>query len=160
MARRVFEDTESFGSMDIVQHHSKYAVILFYFAVEELGKALKLKEKLEEVKQNNPQMNNIQLNWWKDHDKKITRAQREFPELKIPKYREEKIDEKTFRYILEDDDELIKGFQERSEFFLVGYDMKKEQWVNDLSTHIEDAEVINKINYLDSILDRLQQKFN
>ncbi len=157
MARRVLEDKEHFGNITIPQHHAKYSIILFYYAIEELGKALKLKDKLEESKQNNQQI--VKLTWWRDHDKKIKRAQREHPFLKIPKYDGESIDGETTTYTLNEDSEMVKGFQERSEFFLIGYDMKNKQWVNDLNTHIEESEVIKRIDKLDSILGDWQKEF-
>ncbi len=157
LARRVLQDIESLGNITIPQHHLKYSVILFYYAIEELGKALKLKDALEESKQKNPQTK-IKITWWRKHDKKINRTQKEYPFLKIPKY-DGIVNGEVTTHILNEDSEIVKGFQERSEFFLIGYDMENEQWVNDLNTHIEESEVIKRIEKLDSILDDWQKEF-
>lgn len=162
MAKRVLQDTENHGSIDVYQHHRKYAVILFYYAVEELGKALKLKDEMENAKTESKSHVDV-TKWFKEHDDKLERAQNQFPELKIPEYKEERISESSVRFHLDKDSEIVKGFQDRSDFFLVGYDEENKTWVNDLSSHIEEDEVIKKMERLREIvsywLDGLEESF-
>lgn len=161
LAKRVLLDVENHGAIDVYQHHSKYAVILFYYAVEELGKALKLKDEMELAK--SKKQSYVTITWFKNHDAKLTRAQEQFQELKIPKYREQKIDEKTSQYHKEEDTDIIKGFTDRSDFFLVSYDEDSKTWINDLSSHIEEDEVSRRLEKHKEIvncwLDNLEEPF-
>jgi len=162
MAKRILLDTENHGSIDVIQHHGKYAIILFYYAVEELGKALKLKDEMDDAKTGKKSHIDV-TKWFKEHDIKLERAQSEFPKLKIPAYNEEKINDSTIRFHLDEESEVVKGFQERSDFFLVSYDEENKSWINDLSSHIEEDEIIKKINILREIvndwLDNLEDSF-
>jgi hypothetical protein len=161
LAKRVLLDVENHGSVDVYQHHSKYAVILFYYAVEELGKALKLQDEMEIAK--TQKKSYVTVTWFKDHDTKLARAQKQFPELRIPNYIEEKIDARTRRYHKDEGTDIIKGFTDRSDFFLISYDEDKKEWINDLASHIEQDEVILRLNkhkeILDCWLDKLEESY-
>ena len=156
-AKALLLDWKPIGNMTIRQHHSKYAIILFYYSIEELGKALYL----DELKQN-AESNNVEYvesdKLFSDHDVKINKAQEKYPELKIPNWKEESIGEKMFKLVPHD--EVVKGFMDRSNFFLVGFDEDNQEWINDISSKFDDDEILKRIELLDSILDELQEKYD
>lgn len=145
-AKALLLDWKDVGNMTIRQHNSKYAIILFYYSIEELGKAILLNELKKEAESNKIEyVENNKL--FSDHDVKINKAQEKYPELKIPCLGENY----TF-------DEIVKGFKDRSNFFLVGFDEDNQEWISDLSSQISDDEVLKRIELMDSILDKLQEK--
>lgn len=157
VAKAVLLDWKPIGNVTSRQHHSKYAIILFYYAVEELGKAIYLNELRNIAESKNIEyIENDKL--FSNHNVKINKAQEKYPELKIPNWKEESIGEKSFKLI--PFDEKIKGFIDRSNFFLVGFDEANQKWISDLSSQIDDDEVQKRIELLDSILDELQEKYN
>lgn len=154
LAKRTLKDWEDKGTFSVKQHHNKYSIILFYYAVEELGKAIYLQELKDQADSENLDfIDNPDL--FKKHDVKLKKAQEKYPGLIVPKFEQEMIDAKTYRLVASDQ-EIVNGFLDRSDLFLVSFDESQQKWINDLSDIIHDEELLKKIMLLDSILDKLQ----
>jgi hypothetical protein len=79
------------------------------------------------------------------------------------KLSEEKINANTIQYHEDEDTDIIKGFSDRSDFFLVSYDEDAKMWINDLASHIEKDEVLVRLEkhkeILNSWLNNLEEPF-
>jgi len=153
LAKAILTDWKPVENFTSRQHHSKYAIILFYYAIEELGKAIYLDELRQDAESNKIKYVESDKLFSK-HDVKIDKVQEKYPELKIPNWKEEPINEKMFKLVSHD--EIIKGFVDRSNLFLVGFDENNQEWISDLSSKYDDDEIQKRIEALDSILDDLQ----
>ena len=65
----------------------KYSVIMLYYAIEELGKAIMLEEKLDDVKNKNLTEITDNVNIFRNHNIKIDKAQEKYPDLFIEKFK-------------------------------------------------------------------------
>jgi len=140
---------------EVKQHDSKYSIVLFYYAVEELGKAIRLEEYKKEAEVNNRKyVEDDKL--FSDHNYKINIAQSKYPDLKIPNWKQEPIRENTYKLIPYD--EIIHNFVERSNFWLVDYNPESGKWISKLP-EVDDDEILKRLEQLDKIIDEWQNQF-
>lgn len=132
------------------QNYVVYSMVLYYYAMEEFGKAIKLKESKQEAEKNNIQNINV-TSWFMNHQKKIERIHEIYGnDLHILKSKEltlEPIDLKNFKFPqdkqlffnqlsenikfepIEYEDAIFTNYQgDRSNLFLTNYDQDKKTW--------------------------------
>lgn len=142
----------------------KYSIIMFYYAIEELGKAIILEEFMNDAIQKN--LTEIKIyKYIGDHNQKINKAQKQYPNLTIEKFKEEIIDvhsnqqvenkssfiKKITHFQWKSDGEIIRSFTDRSNLWLVTFDESNNKWLNPIN-NFDIEELKNKIKLLDEII--------
>jgi len=152
----LYEAKHKVGDYTVIEIDSKYAVILYYYALEELGKAIKLEDEKSKAKENN--QNSIDVDsWFLKHDIKLDYAIAKHGKgLHISKVKWEKGRGNFF--IGKTDGPLIKKFQERSNLWLTDYNEQKESWQKPIDQFIDD-DLEKKIPQVNQILDYWQEKY-
>lgn len=130
------------------EHDIKYAVILFYYALEEYGKALLLEGENDNITQNQTHINPT---WFYCHNHKIRSVRIRHPNLYIPKYKFPQIEGKADTLTNEGD--VAETFQDRSNLLLTDYDDKTNRWGWGKNLeHIEDEDVMKKLDELEQLV--------
>lgn len=140
LAKRILEDEQIIGIFTLKEHHIKYPIVLFYYAIEEFGKAILLEGEIDIAIFH--KLSHIQPIWWFNHNHKIRAVQVKYPELRIDR-------EKS-------NDEIIENFHDRSNLLLTDYNEKG--WGNN-PLNIEQEDICKKIEQLDELIDQMQNRF-
>lgn len=151
----MLKDWHPVGQFEVKQHDSKYAIVMFYYALEEFGKALKLQKAKEKTTMNQEQYVEDSSLFVK-HDYKVDESLKQYPDLTIPNWIQEQIKENTYKLV--PNGEIIEDFIERSNMWLVSYDQNSNKWKEQFF-NIDDEIVETKIDYLDKLLDEWQKKY-
>lgn len=102
----------------------KYSVILYYYSLEEFGKALILKNR---VMENSSQYEIEVSDFFYDHDKKIEEARKILGDkADIIQYKEFPSDGQF--HTLEEDRAVVDDFKSRSSLWLIDYDSATHSW--------------------------------
>ena len=161
----------------------KYSVIMLYYAIEELGKAIMLEEKLDDVKNKNLTeitdnvniFRNHNVNIFRNHNIKIDKAQEKYPDLFIEKFKKKITKEylsefrspetgrvysmPTSEFELIPDGDTFPTFMDRSNLWLVTFDELNNKWLEPIDDF--DIEKLSEtINQLDLILSDWQTKYD
>jgi hypothetical protein len=137
---------------------------MFYYAIEELGKAIILEEFMNDAIQKNLTKIKVHKHIG-NHDQKINKAQKQYPNLTIEKFNEKIIDihsnqqvenkssfiKKIINFQWKSDVEIIRSFTDRSNLWLITFDESNNQWLNPI-TNFDIEELKNKIKLLDEII--------
>ena len=144
------------GDYTVIEIDSKYAVILYYYALEELGKAIKLEDEKNRAKENNQNFIDVD-SWFLKHDVKLDFVIKKYGKgLHISKVRWER--GRGNFLIGKTDGPLIKKFQERSNLWLTDYDEQSEGWQKPIDQFIDD-DLEKKIPQVNEILGDWQKKY-
>lgn len=153
----------------------KYSVIMLYYAIEELGKAIMLEEKLDDVKNKNLTEITDNVNIFRNHNIKIDKAQEKYPDLFIEKFKKKITKEylsefrspetgrvysmPTSEFELIPDGDIFPTFMDRSNLWLVTFDELNNKWLEPIDDF--DIEKLSEtINQLDLILSDWQTKYD
>lgn len=154
-AKALLEDYTPMGQVEVREHNSAYSIVLFYYAVEELGKAIRL----ETLKRNSIENGCLTIEddqLFSNHDYKINIANKRYPKLIIPNWEKKFIKENTYQLIPVG--KIIKNFTDRSNLWLVSFDEKKGSW-RDWLNDVDDEEITKSINELDKVLNKWMKKY-
>ena len=149
----------------------KYSIIMFYYAIEELGKAITLEELMNNAIQRS--LTEIKVHKYiGDHHQKIKKAQEKYSDLTIEKFKEEIINihsnlheenkssfiKKITCFQWKSDGEIIQSFTDRSNLWLVTFDEANNKWLNPID-NFDVEELKDKIKLLDKILSDWLKKY-
>lgn len=137
------------GFVPKTQQYERYQIVLYYYAVEEFGKTLKLFENKKFVEKHNHKI--IDTEWFKDHDSKIYKVIEKYgKDMDILKPKEIPNDGKFHN--VEHEDSLLKKYQEdRAQLLLANYDSNTKKWMQDIPMAIH-YEIESKICKLEKII--------
>lgn len=165
LSERIFKQYEEELSKGGTSLQPKYSVVMFYYAIEELGKAILIEEKMIQALKRESKKITVERHFG-SHDDKIYKAQERYPELGIqrliPEY---DINEKTIIdrnkvkfFKLIPDGDIIPSFTDRSNLWLTTFDEAKNEWLYPVDDFDID-ELRDKIRKLDKILEEWRQKY-
>ena len=149
------------GEFTVIENAPEISVVLYYYALEEVGKAIKLEEEKSKV-ESSAEFIDV-TSWFKDHDAKITAF--------INKYGEEwHIFEADTIPVSPSRDELtyhsvkftkpsIKTFTDRSNLLLSDYDDESKSWKRFLESGTSH-EIETKIHKFEKLLDEIQSTYH
>lgn len=166
-ARRINQIAHILWERNPREYSDEYIAVMYYYAVEEFGKALHLKS----LKESSKNETHVKAKLY-DHNLKMEEALKHNPNLIIrklvktphkfpPKPKNDEV------FILHDSAvwtlsnyNIVDGFFERSSMWLIDYDEKLMKW-NDSDRELLDTyEIHEKINLLDSEIEKLQTIYN
>ena len=147
ISKTIFEHGKKIGDFRTHTFPENYSVVLYYYAIEEVGKAIKLKE----LKQIGVNKKIVSCDWFYDHKSKIEAVQNKFPDLKIPVYHFKKISDRLNSW-------AHSGFfpieaKERASWWLVDHNDQENTWEPPLELLRDDFET--KPKKLDEIIQQL-----
>jgi hypothetical protein len=156
MAKTILKSKKKIDLFTVRDHPNKYAVVLFYYALEEFGKAVYLSI----LKNNTQKGEKFIVAELYNHDKKMDEVKKHYPDLYIKKWKMQPLGKdrpsKFFTYI--ENGEIVSNFMERSSLWLVDYDERKSKWKEQFP-YTEDDEISKMIKNLESEIENLLEKF-
>lgn len=152
-SERLLEDGKQLGSIRTFEHHNKYSTVLYYYALEEFGKALYLLRLKNETKSDT-----VEAKLY-DHNIKFNEIKQHYADLSIKKFKTEPLEPKegqSYKWV--EDGEMAPTFLERSSVWLTDFNPQKSEW-KDPFPLIDDYEIRNKIKLLGEKISELQKDY-